>query len=59
MMNFHFYLKMNNINQYHKIYEKITLKYTSFKFTNAYIIYLEADELTVDKSARKSQFMII
>ena len=58
MMNFHFYLKMNNINQYHKIYEKITLKYTSFKFTNAYI-YLEDDELTVDKSARKNQFVII
>ena len=46
MMNFHFYLKVDNI-RYPKIYENTSLKYTSQKFADAYI-NLGEDDLTED-----------
>mgnify|MGYP002624062989 CR=1 FL=1 len=46
MMNFHFYLKMDNI-KYPKVYENTSLKHSSTKFADAYI-NLGEDELTED-----------
>ena len=50
MMNFHFYLKMDNI-KYPKIYENTSLKYNTQKFADAYI-NLGEEELTEDIIAK-------